>query len=634
MRTKNKYIFLALFVFIIPFTTYSQWYCDNLYGGNIIKLTSNDSAVFALAEGAGVFATYDKGNTWNQILLPNIPFIAAKDSCIFAVINDKLSFSTNSGNTWSLSVIADTGKISSLYTTESGIFVKFVSGKMFLTSCCDQNWHEVSIESSINIVEVSKGLVKITRQSGVFISNNNGETWELIDGTEWTQVNLCIVKQNDNAYIGTDKGVFMVDFVNSSLIQLNTNPVRDMISFDGKLFTCPWAEGVFSSIDNGTTWVSSNNGLSNIHARFVNYNKNLYLTAYEGVFLYDSNSQTWQNHKNGITGSFYAPSVNNIAFNDSGIYIGSENGFFRASKRDFLWSQTISKNLYMIYSIKNILYGLTKNDGIYSSTDNGQNWIETNYGLPEYFYEIRFYPTTILLFEHKDTLFLATNNGLYKSAINIINWKKTQFDDKLDVNSYCISNDEIYIGTTNNGIYSSSDMGTSWKQSNFGIQETYIASLVSNGNYILAGTDKNLYYSDNKGANWTVMENGLPNKQIVTSIYLTDSIIYAATLSNGLWKLTNPSKLNSIIESKMAEVNFYPNPCSLNITFKLYIPNNINHAYLYIYDTFGKLVQTEFLKNRGLINQTVNLSKIASGFYYCQVVFDGAKVYYNKIIKN
>ena len=76
----------------------------------------------------------------------------------------------------------------------------------------------------------------------------------------------------------------MVDFVNSSLIQLNTNPVRDMISFDGKLFTCPWAEGVFSSIDNGTTWVSSNNGLSNIHARFVNYNKNLYLTAYEGVF--------------------------------------------------------------------------------------------------------------------------------------------------------------------------------------------------------------------------------------------------------------------------------------------------------------------------------------------------------------
>ena len=64
------------------------------------------------------------------------------------------------------------------------------------------------------------------------------------------------MKQNDNAYIGTDKGVFMVDFVNSSLIQLNTNPVRDMISFDGKLFTCPWAEGVFSSIDNGTTSVS------------------------------------------------------------------------------------------------------------------------------------------------------------------------------------------------------------------------------------------------------------------------------------------------------------------------------------------------------------------------------------------
>lgn len=634
MRTISKCIFLVLFVFTIPLVAYSQWYCDNLYGGNIVKLTSSDSAVFALADGAGVFATYDKGNTWNQILLPKIPFIAAKDSCIFAVINDKLSFSTNSDKTWSLSVIADTGKISSLYTTESGIFVKFITGKMYLTSSSDQNWHEVGIEPSINIVEVSKGLVKITRQSGVFLSNNHGETWNMILGTEWIQTNLCVVKQNDNAYIGTDKGVFMVDFVNSSLIQLSTNPIRDLISYDGKLFACPWAEGVISSIDNGTTWVSSNNGLSNIHATSVNYDKNLYLTAYEGIFLYDSNNQTWQNYINGINGSFYAPSVNNIAFNDFGVYIGSENGFFSASIKDYLWSQTMSKNIYKIYSIKNTLYGLTKFDGIYSSTNNGQSWIETNNGLPEYFYEIRFYPTATLLFEHKDTLFLGTNNGFFKSAINNINWQKTQFDNKLVVNSYCILNDEIYLGTTDSGIYITSDMGTSWKQSNEGVLGTYIASLASNGNYILAGTDKNLFYSDNKGANWTVMENGLPNKQIVTSIYLTDSIIYAATLSNGLWKLTNPFKSNSIIESKMTEVTVYPVPCSINITIKLNIPDNINHANLYIYDTFGKIIKNEFIKNRGLINHLVNTNDIASGFYYGQIVFDGAKVYYCKIVKN
>lgn len=380
-------------------------------------------------------------------------------------------------------------------------------------------------------------------------------------------------------------------------------------------------------------WQSVNIGLSNVHATSIVFNKKLYLTATEGIFICDSTSNIWQNYSEGIVGSFLAPSVNNIAFNDTNIFVGSGNGFFRASTNNYIWNGPTVNHIERVFYTHNTLFGLTEIWGIFSSGDNGLNWSEINSGLPEYYNEISYFPKTNLLFEYNDTLFLGTSNGLFKSGINKINWIETGFNNRANINSYVIDEDDIYIGTTENGIYKSVDKGVTWEEANNGLQGIYVGSLTVWHKYIFAGTEQNIFYSDNKGVTWNILGEGFPSKQVGTSIYVTDSAVYAASHSKGLWELTNPFKYNSIDLVTADRISIYPNPTSGNIILDLKIPDNIAHASLYIYDEFGRLVKKDDIGNRGQFCRIQNISQLANGLYYSRIVFDGVIVYNSKIIK-
>jgi len=625
---KSIHSFLASFLlFAIPSVVYCQWHNDNLYGGNIAALTANDSAIFALAQGAGIFASFDEGNTWKSISSSSVPRIAANDTSIYAVINNRLNVSYNNGRKWTLSSIVDTSNVTSLFATDGGVYVKFETGNMYFTPNNDMVWEQVSALPSQNIVEVDGTFIKITWQNGVFISYDQGETWHLIPGTEWTQVNKCIVKCNNSAFIGTDKGVFLVNVVDTTLEQKSSNSLITLLSNKGKLFACPWAMGIIISSDNGKTWVSSNEGLTNVHATSIAYDKNLYVTAFEGVFSYNSFTNKWINSSNGITGTFYASSVNNISFNDTNIYLGSENGFFIASKNNMIWNKPTFKNIYKVFFIDNILYGFILNDGIYISNDNGINWREINTGLPEFFYEVKFLPTPTILFELKDSLFLGTNFGLFKSAKNNIRWEATGLNAAMTVNCYAVSDDVIYIGTTENGIYTSFDLGDTWKQVNTGLSGTYIGSLATKGKYLFAGTEQNIFYSDNKGEEWNILGEGFPDKEVVTSIFLTDSIIFAATHSHGLWKLANPFKFNSVIPVKtnlLKQQVAYPNPFNNEIRIDLSGLSPFKSALLF--NVAGVLIAKAELP-------VIQTAYLKPGVYFLKVEFEAGVMYY-KMIKN
>jgi len=236
MKKSNLNILIVLnsfFLFVIPCVVYPQWHNDNLYGGNIAALTANDSAIFALAQGAGIFASFDEGKTWNSISSSSVPRIVANDTNIYAVINNRLNVSYNNGSNWTLSSIHDTSNVTSLFATDNGVYIKFETGNIYFTPNNDLMWKQVSDLPSQSIVEVEGTLIKITWQNGVFISYDHGEIWYLIHGTEWTQSNKCIVKCNNSAFIGTDKGVFLVNLVDTTLEQKSSSSLVTLISNKG-----------------------------------------------------------------------------------------------------------------------------------------------------------------------------------------------------------------------------------------------------------------------------------------------------------------------------------------------------------------------------------------------------------------
>lgn len=91
----------------------------------------------------------------------------------------------------------------------------------------------------------------------------------------------------------------------------------------------------------------------------------------------------------------------------------------------------------------------------------------------------------------------------------------------------------------------------------------------------------------------------------------------ASIVSGGGYPQETP---NSIIEAKDIYFNVYPNPSSG--IFNLELNGVKNNSILNVYNALGKVVLT---RNVSQGNNIVNLNNLQNGFYYFDIVFNGAK---------
>ena len=164
--------------------------------------------------------------------------------------------------------------------------------------------------------------------------------------------------------------------------------------------------------------------------------------------------------------------------------------------------------------------------GIFTSTNNGTNWISS--GL-----------TYINVFEfavNGNNIFAGTGGyGVYLSTNNGASWAQTSFNNQT-VYSLAIAGNNVFAGVDGNGVYISANNGTSWVQTPL-INHT-VSSLAINGNSIFAGTFyvNGIYLSTNSGTSWT--QTSL-NNQNVSSLAANGNNIFAGTWSNGVYLSTN-----------------------------------------------------------------------------------------------
>lgn len=216
-------------------------------------------------------------------------------------------------------------------------------------------------------------------------------------------------------------------------------------------------------------------------------------------------------------------------------------------------------------------------EGIYKSTDNGENWIKLNTGIDQF----EVYAVYINKQDHifvgtnyRDRLYRSTDDGatwqiinngyntaecwaigenksgtalfagdgqfggLYRTTDYGSNWQLTA---NLPVLSFAVDSlNNIYCGTFI-GLYKSTDDGLNWNPTGFNnIPVNKI--LIGENNRVICGTGyydngQGVFYSDDYGNNWTSIG---PSGKVVLSLDFTSyGSLMAGTLRDGLFETTD-----------------------------------------------------------------------------------------------
>jgi len=155
---------------------------------------------------------------------------------------------------------------------------------------------------------------------------------------QWTQTNgpyggsiACVTSDGTNIFAGTREGVFLSINNGSSWTAVNnglTNPNVSSLAISGtNIFAGTYDTGggsdVFLSTNNGTSWTAVNNGLTNTSIVALTISgTNIFAGTGEGVFLSSNNGSSWTAVNNGLTST----SVYSLVISGTNIYAGTGGG--------------------------------------------------------------------------------------------------------------------------------------------------------------------------------------------------------------------------------------------------------------------------------------------------------------------
>jgi len=215
-------------------------------------------------------------------------------------------------------------------------------------------------------------------QGSVNISSDNGLTWIEKD-TGFVQCVNCFNSVNGKVFAGTNDGVYLTTDNGTTWNAVNTGltynvnyyghapQVTSLLVQGTTLFAGTSGEGLFRSLNYGTSWSESDNGISNkdIYG-LASVGSNIFAGVFQsfgdtsgGVFISNDNGSTWSPVNSGLTNRMlnvlYSNGSNLFAATNIGVYYSVNNG------RSWLFLDSLSVSSFTYFGA-NILAGTS--DGI------------------------------------------------------------------------------------------------------------------------------------------------------------------------------------------------------------------------------------------------------------------------------
>jgi len=214
-------------------------------------------------------------------------------------------------------------------------------------------------------------------------------------------------------FASTEKGVYKYSGSAWALTSLKDKDIRAMVSYGDLLVAGSWGEGVFTTSDNGTTWIEMNTDLTikAVQALTVDKNGNLFAgTAGGGIYKIFNGESKWYQY-NLANNIVWAMSSSNDA-----VYASSYGGgLFVSYDSGSNWSKS-SLNQDYIYSIvtdkNNKVYVSSWTSGVFVTVNDGNSWQPLGMG--------GFGVSAIIASPSKNDLFAGTREGkIYKISFDV-----------------------------------------------------------------------------------------------------------------------------------------------------------------------------------------------------------------------
>ncbi|MCX6150093.1 MAG: T9SS type A sorting domain-containing protein [Ignavibacteriales bacterium] len=278
----------------------------------------------------------------------------------------------------------------------------------------------------------------------------------------------------------------------------------------------------------------------------------IYLFFFVIVFLNINIHAQWV-QKNSITQEV----ITTLITNGNYIFAGTNgNGVFRSSDMGENWTQIniglTGSKIRAFAIIGDNIFVASEGSGIFISSNNGSNWNSLNNGLEEtYFRSLHVDGNNLYAVGTGGAIFLSTNNGT--------NWENITTPGQQNY-SILFKGTKRFVSDIYDGIFVTTDNGLNWKQIINGLNSYYIyppfiwkvGSMSLCGNSIFISQewdiDKGLFRSINDGEQWVQVSEGIKSVEFASPIFemfgnniflANHKEIYLSTDNGDNWFLVN-----------------------------------------------------------------------------------------------
>lgn len=537
------------------------------YGGEILTIYAAPKGVlFVGTEGAGVFRSTDRGNSWIPVNtglhyepgegFTGVTAFAQKRDTFYAGTQDALHASTDGGNTWH--------RVPNFRNPES------ISG----------------------IVVIGDRIYVGTLNTGVWYSDDDGNSWlQMNDGfiprliRELSSVGTTLIA-------GTNSGVFRKRANEDELTAINDDFIGqqvDSFAAMGELLYVGVGNTpeLFRSNDEGDSWTRiTAKEMNHTVTALAVFGATLYAGTHgSGVFRSDDKGDSWTAVNEGLTDRTVSTL---LAVNEDTVFAGtSEDGIFRTMDGGDSWVEVnigstntwvgelevIGKTIYAGMNQKRLVY----------SINGGESWQPVKFpSMPnEYLFStlsvsegelyigaIRFAPRDqggvvggVFRFDNESnslvqvivnndltgiqcleivgpTFYIGTQrDGVFQWEKDSDPWTTALGSEEHFITALSVNRESIYAGTDHGKIYRSESAGKPWKLVNSkDMAGSHISGLRWIGSTLYASSwGDGVIRSVNGGDSWTPINDGLDDTSVIT-MEVIDTELYVGTYSKGVFR--------------------------------------------------------------------------------------------------
>ncbi|MEP3383825.1 MAG: YCF48-related protein, partial [Flavobacteriaceae bacterium] len=418
------------------------------------------------------------------------------------------------------------------------------------------------------IVEVNNVLILSAEDGGLYRSDDDGNSWRAINAGFPCNVSIrSLISDNGLVYVLTkENGIFKSEDLGTNWESINNN-IADLtfnaIYANGSnLYAANEDGGVFFSPSAGTNWVEKSTGVAmELFEGFANFNGGIYAA---GNSLYSTldNGDTW----NPISlPSLISGGIKFISATANTLFITDDNAVFFSTGNLASWTAATVNTGAPIVSLEtfgNRIYLTTSEGRIFFSDNEGVSWGQIQNTTTNRFAEHALFSNS--------KIFMSTSEGLFSSTTNGQTWVENNNGIKaVNITSMHAEGATVYVGTESQHIFRSDDNGQSWTRLRNGlisIASSHVSDIIAYNGALLIATDDGVYQSNDNGNNWVKILNPSPGNH-VGALTTRDQILVAAVSGEGVYRSFDDGQTWSLLNGAGLGINTeYESAVILNST--------------------------------------------------------------------